>query len=155
MGHIVTIVGALISVLICIAIDNIKGMDLFNIFQSVLSFIAPPMAAVFVMGVFWKRCTKLAANVALSIGTLFSIGCGVFYLWIIPDAAEHVHFMMLSFLIFVVLVLTMVAVSFADKAVSDREPMQVAKADMNRSVKLAWVVLALVMICLYIFFNGH
>lgn len=51
-GHIVTIVGALVSIVITVAVDNIKGMDLFNVFQSVLSFIAPPMAAVFVMGVF-------------------------------------------------------------------------------------------------------
>lgn len=155
MGHIVTIAGALVSVLITLAIDNIKGMDLFNVFQSVLSFIAPPMAAVFVMGVFWKRCTKLAANVALSIGTLFSIGCGVVYLWVIPDAAEHVHFMMLSFLIFVVLIFSMFAISLAGKAEDGREPMKVAKAEMNRSVKIAWIVLAIVMICLYVFFNGH
>lgn len=81
-----TILGALISIVITIAVDNIKGMDLFNVFQSVLSFIAPPMAAVFVMGVFWKRCTTLAANLVLSLGTIFCISTGVCYLWIIPGA---------------------------------------------------------------------
>jgi SSS family solute:Na+ symporter len=154
-GHIVTIVGALVSVVITVAVDNIKGMDLFNVFQSVLSFIAPPMAAVFVMGVFWKRCTTLAANVVLTFGTIFSIGCGVLYLWVIPHATEHVHFMMLSFLIFVVLILSMVAISFADKAVAERAPMAVVKTKMSASVRIAWIALALVMISLYIFFNGN
>jgi len=48
-GHIVTVIGALVSIVICVAVDLIKDIPLFNIFQSVLSFIAPPMAAVFVM----------------------------------------------------------------------------------------------------------
>ena len=53
VGQVVTVVGALISVIITIAIDSIKGLNLFNVFQSVLGFIAPPMAAVFLFGVFW------------------------------------------------------------------------------------------------------
>ncbi|MDE5953802.1 MAG: sodium/solute symporter, partial [Duncaniella sp.] len=154
-GHIVTVVGALVSILITIAVDNIKGMDLFNVFQSVLSFIAPPMAAVFVMGVFWKRCTTLAANIVLTFGTIFSIGCGVLYLWVIPNATEQVHFMMLSFIIFVVLIITMIAVSMMDKASVERAPMTVIKGRMSLSVQMAWLALAIVMIGLYMFFNGH
>ena len=110
-----TVIGALVSIVITIAVDNIKGMNLFNVFQSVLSFIAPPMAAVFVMGVFWKRCTTLAANITLTFGTIFSIGSGILYLWVIPGATEAVHFMMLSFYIFVVLVAMMVVVSLCNK----------------------------------------
>lgn len=154
-GHIVTVVGALVSIVITIAVDNIKGMDLFNVFQSVLSFIAPPMAAVFVMGVFWKRCTTLAANVVLTFGTVFSIGCGVLYLWIIPGATEQIHFMMLSFFIFVALILGMVVISILDKSEANRTPMTVVKSKMAISVKVAWIALAIVMVGLYIFFNGH
>ena len=73
-GHVVTMAGALISVIITIAIDSIKGLNLFNVFQSVLGFIAPPMAAVFLFGIFWKRTTTMAANMALTFGTAFSMG---------------------------------------------------------------------------------
>ena len=154
-GRIVTIVGALVSIVITVAVDNIKGMNLFNVFQSVLSFIAPPMAAVFVMGVFWKRCTTLAANITLTFGTIFSIGTGILYLWVIPGAAEQVHFMMLSFLIFVALVIEMVIVSLSNKAAT--ESTRVVKLDEKpkRSVVVSWVLLAVVMIALYIFFNGN
>ena len=155
VGHIITVVGALVSILITIAVDNIKGMDLFNVFQSVLGFIAPPMAAVFVMGVFWKRCTPLAANIVLTLGTIFSIGCGGLYLWVIPNASSYVHFMMLSFLIFVVLIISMVAISLLDKSKQEIAPMHVMKTEVSRGVKLAWILLAIVMIGLYVFFNGH
>ena len=77
VGRLVTVVGAIISIVICIAIDSIKGLDLFNVFQSVLGFIAPPMAAVFLFGVFWKGATTRAANFALTFGTAFSLLVGV------------------------------------------------------------------------------
>ena len=152
-GHIVTIIGAVVSVIITIAVDNIKGMDLFNVFQSVLSFIAPPMAAVFVMGVFWKRCTTLAANMVLSLGTLASISTGICYLWVIPNAAENMHFMMLSFIIFCVLIMMMILVSFFDKQKEERKSMAVVREHTSLSVKFAWILLVLVMISMYIFFN--
>ena len=79
VGQVVTVAGALISVIITIAIDSIHGLNLFNVFQSVLGFIAPPMAAVFLFGVFWKRTTTLAANAALTVGTVCSLAvCHIF-----------------------------------------------------------------------------
>lgn len=154
-GHIVTIVGALVSIIITIAVDNIKGMDLFNVFQSVLSFIAPPMAAVFVMGVFWKKCTTLAANLCLSLGTILSITTGICYLWIIPGASEAMHFMMLSFILFCVLLVMMVTISAFDKTHEERHAMKVIDEKTSMAVKLSWVLLVIVMVGLYIFFNGN
>ncbi len=152
-GHIVTIIGALVSIVITIAVDNIKGMDLFNVFQSVLSFIAPPMAAVFVMGVFWRKCTTLAANLVLSFGTIVSISAGICYLWIIPGASESLHFMMLSFIIFCTLLLMMFFVSIFDMTHEERRPMHIVKERTSAGVLISWVVLAVVMVGLYIFFN--
>lgn len=152
-GHIVTIVGALVSIVITIAVDNIKGMDLFNVFQSVLSFIAPPMAAVFVMGVFWKKCTTLAANLVLSFGTIVSISTGICYLWIIPGASEAMHFMMLSFVLFCVLLMMMFFVSIFDVTKEEKHAMKVVEENTSVAVKLSWLLLIIVMIGLYIFFN--
>lgn len=152
VGRIVTIVGALISIIITIAIDNIKGMDLFNVFQSVLSFIAPPMAAVFLMGVFWKRCTTMAANLALTAGTVFSIGMGIIYLWVV-DGSAYMHFGMLSFIIFVILLVMMTITSFLTRA-EDRESMAMIKEKTSIGVITAWILLSVVMVSFYIFFNG-
>jgi SSS family solute:Na+ symporter len=113
------------------------------------------MAAVFVMGVFWKRCTTLAANITLTFGTIFSIGSGILYLWVIPGATEAVHFMMLSFYIFVVLVAMMVVVSLCNKqATVDTKVVKLAEKP-KRGVIMAWTALAVVMVALYVFFNGN
>jgi SSS family solute:Na+ symporter len=114
VGRIVTVAGAIIAIVLTIAIDSIKGLSLFNVFQSVLGFIAPPMTAVFLLGVFWKRTTTQAANLALTAGTAFCLIVGILYLWG-PESDLWPHFMLLSFYLFLILVAMMVVVSLMDK----------------------------------------
>ena len=113
IGRIVTLAGAVLAVLITLAINSIKGLNLFDIFQSVLSFLAPPMAVVFLYGVLWKKMTTRAANITLSLGTFISIGTGILYLWVFP--AENYtfwpHFLLLSFFLFVLLSIIAILVS--------------------------------------------
>ena len=169
VGRLVTVCGAAIAIVLTVAIDSIKGLNLFNVFQSVLGFIAPPMTAVFLLGVFWKRTTTRAANLALTAGTAFCLIVGVLYLWgpqtyHLSLLAHHFsfqwpHFMMLSFLLCVVLILMMVVVSLADrqrtKTLSVGGDMQSVGGDLQSPtlVIALWTVLAIVMIGLYIFFN--
>ena len=158
MGRRVTIVGAIVSVIICVAIDSIQGLNLFNIFQSVLGFIAPPMATVFLFGVFWKRTTARAANMALTIGTVFSIGVGILYLWVLPAEQYDFwpHFMMLSFYIFLVIAVAMVVVSLTGEADADMAAaISPLPSKPSLDVRVGWVLLFIVMIALYVFFNGH
>ena len=168
-SHIVTVIGALVSIVICVAIDLIKDIPLFNIFQSVLSFIAPPMAAVFVMGVFWKRCTPLAANLTLTFGTGLCLLVGILY-YAMPDgiipasvansefgiASEGLHwphFMLLSFYLFVLLIVSMVIISLCDKSPVQKGEMKCLREPMSPSVIVSWIALAIVMIGLYVGFN--
>jgi len=157
-GRVVTIIGAVISILITIAIDSIKGLNLFNVFQSVLGFIAPPMAAVFLFGVFWKKATARAANMVLTFGTAFSLIIGILYLWVIPADKYDFwpHFMMLSFLIFVIISIAMVVVSLLDKSNETQNTLDFGTiAVPTKRVSILWVVLIVVMVALYAFFNNH
>ena len=148
VGQVVTVIGALVSIIITIAVDN-----MFNVFQSVLSFIAPPMAAVFLMGVFWKRCTTTAANIVLTAGTIFSIGTGIIYLWVV-NGNQYMHFGMLSFLIFCVLIAVMVIASLIDKD-EQHDAMQKVEGKTSIGTIVAWVLLSAVMISFYVFFNNN
>ena len=167
VGRIVTVIGAALAIVLTVAIDSIHGLNLFNIFQSVLSFIAPPMAAVFLLGVFWHRTTTRAANFALTVGTVFCLVVGVFYLY--DTIAYHFnilgfqfslywpHFMLLSFELFVILIVSMVIISLTDSTAST--PLAYATAPIDGDGKksklplVLWISLAIVMVSLYLYFN--
>ena len=154
VGRSVTVVGSVLAIILTVAIDAIKGLNLFNVFQSVLGFIAPPMAAVFLLGIFWKRTTTRAANFALTIGTAFCLTVGVLYLWP-PQWLQFPwpHFMLLSFELFVILVVSMIMISLADK---DKTCYEIPAPIHENKSKLAiglWIALAIVMISLYVYFN--
>ena len=154
VGRIVTVIGAAIAIVLTVAIDSIKDLNLFNVFQSVLSFIAPPMAAVFVLGIFWKRTTVRAANFALTIGTVFCLLVGVLYLW--PPEWLHIawpHFMLLSFELFVILLVSMVIVSLTDKDKTKYTIPAPIHEGWSKLAILLWIALAIVMVSLYVYFN--
>lgn len=158
VGRIVTVVGSVLAIVLTVAIDSIKGLNLFNIFQSVLSFIAPPMTAVFLLGVFWPRATTRAANLVLTAGTAFCLIVGILYLWG-PQSELWPHFMMLSFLLCVILIIAMIGISKSDRG---QEPVRCVGAELGsdrgqepvrRLVVTLWLLLTAVMVGLYIFFN--
>jgi len=159
IGRWVTAIGAMIAGFITLAIDSIKGLNLFDIFQSILGFIAPPMAVVFLFGVLWKKTTTKAANFILLFGTCLSLGIGVLYLWVFPaaDYSFWPHFLMLSFYLFVLLSLLTVVISLLDKSkdvfVSTLDYGQLPK--LTPKTKVLWIILFLVMIGLYLVFNNH
>jgi SSS family solute:Na+ symporter len=157
VGRIAVIAGCLFAILMAIAIDSIKGLNLFDVFQAVLGFIAPPLSVVFLLAVFWKRTTRKAINFTLSAGSAISLGIGVLYLWVFP-ASEYKfwpHYLLLSFFIFALLMVLAMIISLLDK-----EPppaVVIKKQDLPRPTKLVWrvwIALIIVMISLYIFFNG-
>ena len=77
VGRITVVAGCLFAIMMAIAIDSIKGLNLFDVFQAVLGFIAPPLAVVFLLSVFWKKTTRKSVNFTLSIGSAISLGIGV------------------------------------------------------------------------------
>ncbi|MFV0564742.1 MAG: sodium:solute symporter [Flavobacteriaceae bacterium] len=158
-GRLVTLFGSILAVLITLAINSIKGLNLFDIFQSILGFIAPPMSVVFLFGVLWKKATAKAANLVLTLGTVISLGVGVLYLWVFPNQEyPWPHFLLLSFYIFVGLSFLIVVVSLLDKTGQANHDVLLkinAKAKPDKQVKLLWILLTIIMVILYIIFNGH
>lgn len=77
VGRFVTVAAALMAVGIAYYLDTVKSSNLFNLFQSIISYLAPPISAVFVLGVFWRRSTAKAALVTLVLGSIVSVAVGV------------------------------------------------------------------------------
>ena len=158
-GRLVVLFGSLLSIFITIAIDSIKGLNLFDVFQSVLGFIAPPMSVVFLFGVLWNKTTTKAANLVLTLGTFISLGTGVLYLWVFPNSKyPWPHFLLLSFYIFVALSLMTYLITVFDKTGQKDHSVLLRidpKAKPDHQVKWLWAALIIVMIALYVVFNGH
>jgi SSS family solute:Na+ symporter len=160
VGRLTVIAGCIFAVIMVLAIDNIKGLNLFDVFQAVLGFIAPPLSVVFLLTVFWKRTTRKAVNFTLSIGSALSLGIGICYLWILPPSKYSFwpHYLMLSFFIFAGLLCIAILISLIDQNPSVYEVNEIHEANIekpSRKVWISWIALAVIMVALYIFFNGH
>lgn len=159
IGRYTIVVGCIVAVLMAVAIDQIKGLNLFDVFQSILGFIAPPLAAVFLMAVLWKRTNKAAVNTLLTFGSVLSLGVGICYLWIFPKDQYDFwpHYLMLSFYLFAVLIGIGVLVSLMVKP--SRYEMEHASEQLlvlekpSKAVRVAWFALFVVMVGLYIAFR--
>jgi SSS family solute:Na+ symporter len=124
-GRVATTVMVLIGLLWIPVIQGARG--LYEYLQGVQSYLAPPIFAVFFLGVFMKRLNAkgcLAALVTgfllgafrLAVDTPVSLGLGGFegyesgsFLWIV----NHIYFQYYSLFIFLVSVAAMVGVSYA------------------------------------------
>ena len=119
------------------------------------------MASVFLLGIFWKKTTTRAANFALTAGTVFCLGVGILYLWpptwltawLTATGIMLPHFMMLSFDLFVILVIAMIIISLTDSDKTQYEIPTPVKEERSKLAISLWIALAIVMIGLYIYFN--
>lgn len=158
IGRVVTAVAAVISIFIAISLDAIKGLDLFSIFQSLIGFMAPPMAAVFLIGVLWKRANSKAAFATLLVGSIACLTIGSFYL-AAPNKDQWPHFMMLSFYLFSALAVMMIVISLLtppepEKALPSLKASQEnIETASQKSVWIWWGLLAVIMIFIYCFFQ--
>lgn len=155
MGRLTIIAGCVFAVAVALAIDSIKGLNLFDVFQSVLGFIAPPLSVVFLLSVFWRGTTRRAVNLVLSAGSAFSLGTGVVYLWVLPPDKYHFwpHYLLLSFFIFAILLVAALVTSLLDSDKPTIINSYVAIEKPSPRVKLVWTLLIVVMLALYFFFH--
>jgi SSS family solute:Na+ symporter len=153
VGRLTVLAGALIAVFLAIGITKIQGLSFFNIFQSVLGFIAPPMSVAFLFAVLWKRTSREAVNLVLSLGTLFSLGTGILYYNKL--ILNGVHFLYVSFLIFILLSFFVIIYSiFRKKEIMQDENLPVFESIRpGKKVIVAWSLLVLVMLVMYLIFN--
>jgi len=75
--------------------------SIFSGIVSLISYVSPPITAVFLWGVFWRRASSLAATVTLAGGSV--LGFTVFVLdWNKESTGWDVPFLMAAFYLFVI-----------------------------------------------------
>jgi SSS family solute:Na+ symporter len=157
VGRVVTAVAALIAVACALAMDTV-ARNLFDLLQSIIAYLAPPMAAVFVVGIAWKRATPAAALAVLVLGTIISLATGFCQLTDWPNPDFWPHYMLLSFYLFAGLVGLMIFVSVLTGRPPSGGELPIlggacARSQAGGLVWVMWGLLAAIMAGLYVFFN--
>jgi len=158
LGQIMTVIGAAAGISLALLLSNVKRMNLFNLLQSVIAFLAPPLPAVFLVGILWKRATSTAALATMIVGTA---GCGILAYYKLSGRNEWIAsqpFLLLSLYAFLCLVVFMVFVSLWTKPdnVAPLPRVRDSYGQLGHSAKPIWnwwKILALAMLIINIVFN--
>jgi len=106
IGKITTVVGTVLAI-VCSPIFG-HYTTIFEGINKLISYVAPPITCVFLLGVFWKRASGKSALITLLAG--MALGFVTFYLdW---NNLYRGDFMLIAFLLFVACVVIMVATTF-------------------------------------------
>ena len=126
VGRLVTLVMVALGIL-WVPFIKYLGSEVYIYLQSVQAYISPPIAAVFLLGVFWPRANRQGAIAALIVGAVFGAARFVFELnraspWVAGSPFLRrmvaVNFQHFAILIFAVSVAILVAVSLLTAAES-------------------------------------
>ena len=106
IGKVTTVVGTILAI-VCSPLFG-HYTTIFEGINKLISYVAPPITAVFLLGVFWKRATGQSAFITLITGML--LGLATFYLdW---NNIYRGDFMLIAFFLFVACVVIMIVSTF-------------------------------------------
>jgi solute:Na+ symporter, SSS family len=106
IGKITTVAGAIIAIIVSPLFGHYT--TIFQGINKLISYVAPPITAVFLLGVFWKRASSTSAFITLVAGT--ALGLVAFYLdW---NNIYHGDFMLTAFWLLIACLLIMVVATF-------------------------------------------
>jgi SSS family solute:Na+ symporter len=108
-GQIATVVFMVITVAWAPQIANFES--LMNYMQGVLALISPPVVAIFLIGLFWKRANADGAFAALMTGLVIALVTVTSEITDLIPAWNKVHFLIKAPIIFAVCSFVQIAVS--------------------------------------------
>ncbi|MCM4157305.1 sodium:solute symporter [Gramella sp. AN32] len=172
-GQIATVFIVIIGIIWIPIMANISGV-LYEYLQSVQSYIAPPITAVFLLGIFYKRINSEGALTTLVVGLL--VGALRIVLEIVKDSLDPDSFLFLlgdmNFLsfgawFFLFCIILIVVVSLLTPAPADEKienlTFQTISAEEKRKNKTSYnwkdiavsILILIIVAGVMIFFNGN
>lgn len=161
VGQLITGLVALFAFFVAFGLDAVEGMNLFDLINSIFSFLSPSLAVVFLLGVTWKKATPKAAFYTLIFGNIPSMVIGFCYLAGWPSKEFWPHFLLMAVYLFLGLLGFMIIMSLLTQRQSPSTSLpslketyaSFAEKANNRPIWIGWGILAVIMIGLYIIFN--
>lgn len=171
-GQIATVITVIIGIIWIPIMSNISGV-LYEYLQSVQSYIAPPITAVFLLGIFHKRINAQGAFVTLVVG--FVVGAVRIVLELMKDSLDpnsvwyflgDMNFLAFASWFFLFCIILILAVSYATAAPTEEKVRNLTYATVTAEEKAKnrnsynWKDIAIslgviaVVIYVMIWFNG-
>ncbi|XP_064652316.1 sodium/glucose cotransporter 4-like [Lineus longissimus] len=109
-----------------------SGAELFHYIQAVTSYLSPPVCAVYVLAIFWKRTNEQGAFWGLMVGLVTGLirfgweyayppyPCGQEYLDTKPSIISSVHYLHFGCILFVISLITTIVISLFTKPIDDK-----------------------------------
>ena len=112
----------LIGVIVALILVAFPGITVFGLIQSVFFYVAPPVAACFLMGIIFRRITSVAATATMIIGFLVLLPLTIFVIFPkVPFLQPYDNFMHHTFAVFLMSVILLVVISMFTKPKSKEE----------------------------------
>jgi len=160
IGRVVTFMAMLAAILWSPLVSHFQSI--FQGIVAIICYIAPPITAVFVWGVFWKKASAAGAYATLSAGS--GLGLIVFFLdWFKDRTGWNVPPMMATFYLFMICSAILVIVSLKKPHIPTAEserlvwtsPMEAIRGKLESGIsdfRVVAAVLFVVMVVLYTIF---
>lgn len=160
VGRVVTVVASVLAFFWALAMENVAA-NLFELLQSLIAFLAPPLTTLFLVGLFWRRVTTTAACYSFVISCITCITVGVFSTQgqTFGLFEQWPHFLLLSFILFVFSCAVTILLSLVTEHSVEEEMLPSYKelsgntANQSKSIWKGWLLLAVVMVGLYAVFE--
>jgi SSS family solute:Na+ symporter len=160
IGRVVTLIAMIAAILWSPLVSHFQSI--FQGIVAVICYISPPITAVFLWGVFWKKASAAGATATLSLGS--GLGLVVFFLdWFKDKTGWNMPPMMATFYLFVLCSAILVIVSLIKPQVHTAEsaklvwtsPLEAVRGRFTAGAfdfRIVSAVLFVVMVILYIVF---
>ena len=156
-GRIATAGAMVIAVIWSPVIAEFEGI--FKAIAQLIACVSPPLTAIFLLGVFWRRTTARAAELALWIGEPVCVVLGVSQALNWPENLwpEGLNFLFLAFLMMLGIIISMIIISYMTSPPKAEKTLpalaDIGKTEQSGVIRIAAISLMVVMIGLYIVFR--
>ena len=171
IGKIATVFVVAVGMLWIPVMEKIGGGVLYNYLQSVQSYIAPPITAVFLLGILWKRINSHAAIATLIFGLIIATFRILAELFATESSSlvyqfATINFSHMAIFMFITSVLVCITVSMATNPPNLLKIRGLAFGNLSAKDKIdskdsfdkidlvASIILALIIVCILIYFSG-
>ncbi|XP_069135421.1 sodium/glucose cotransporter 4-like [Argopecten irradians] len=130
VGRMCVLILVVISVVWIPIVQNVS--ELFHYIQAITSFLAPPVCAIYILAVFWKRTNEQGAFWGLMIGLLTGMIRFIWeYVYTVPPCGEEandtrpaiiskVHYLHFGILLFGIVFIATIIISLLTKPIDDK-----------------------------------